>query len=283
MRTNTPTTQATENEEKGDPLVLETPVDCVPPLLLSQIKEVYRARVDFHRAEKKLTLQTKAILRRQFSTDKDKGKAQANALYDRMDKGEIPWLPGLVPLVSARDLVAASRKEEELMLKRLARQLPVWGWVKKTPGLGDLGLGQIVAEAGDLSNYSNPGKLWKRMGLAVMDGQAQRKMTDAEQAKAHGFNPQRRSVMYVIGSAIVKGKGPYREVYDERKLFQDQKGLDGGYAEKVARIVASGKVKEKENKERLAKGQLPKGMVHKQAQRYAEKRLLRELWVAWRS
>lgn len=279
-----PPTHNRPNEE-GVPSLVGTH-DAYDPLLVSRIRELYRTRVDFHRTEKALTLRIRSILRR-MNSDGVQSFAQVKAAADKMYKtivdGALPMPANLVPIFEARDAMEGPRKATERELKKLVRSLPVWkAWAKDTVGLGDLGLGLIVGEAGNLSNYANPGKLWKRMGLAVFDGKAQRKTTNKEEAKRQGYSPTRRSVMYVIGASIVKGSGPYREVYARRKEYQDQKGLDGGYAEKVAELIKSDKCKSKENAERLAQGQLPKGLVHKQAQRYTEKRLLRDLWVAWR-
>src|SRR5262245_2420385 len=52
------------------------------------------------------------------------------------------------------------RNAAESQMEKLARGLPAAGWVKSVRGAGLLGLATIVAEAGDLSNFPNPAKLW---------------------------------------------------------------------------------------------------------------------------
>jgi len=57
-------------------------------------------------------------------------------------------------------------------MAKLARKLPAYAWVKGVRGVGDVSFARIIAETGDLSAYETPGKIWKRMGLAVFDGHA---------------------------------------------------------------------------------------------------------------
>jgi hypothetical protein len=115
----------------------------------------------------------------------------------------------------------------------------------------------IVAEAGDLNNYANPAKIWKRMGLAVFDGKRQGglpKTASAEEWIAHGYTRKRRSLMWNIGDALIKGNrdGEYRTLYLQRKDYE------------VARDPEMKPIQ-----------------AHRRAQRVMEKALLRDLWVAW--
>lgn len=146
-------------------------------------------------------------------------------------------------------------KATEKEIAKIATALPVWSFVESIRGCGAAGLGYIVGAAGDLSNYSNPGKLWKRMGLALVDGERQRRVADAEKALAHGYNPRRRSLMHVIGDSLLKGNkdGYYRQVYDARKAYTEANRPDWTKAHR-----------------------------HMDALRYMEKRLLRHLWQAWK-
>jgi hypothetical protein len=158
-------------------------------------------------------------------------------------------------LYFGHDYYANARKPYEKRLERLAKQLPVWSWVDGVKGFGAMGLAQIVAECGDLHNYANPAKVWKRMGLAVMpDGTRQRKVADAEQALAHGYSPTRRSIMYVLADSLIKtnGDGPYRTYYLAEKERQRAKLPDA-----------------------------PQAHIHNRALRHTAKRLLRDLWRAW--
>lgn len=162
----------------------------------------------------------------------------------------------LAPFVAPLD---AQLREQDKEIARLAMELPVWAFTEAIRGFGALGLGLIVGQTGDLSNYSNPGKLWKRMGLALVGGERQRRVTDPEKAIAHGYNPRRRSLMHVIGDSLIKqngrsGEGYYRKVYDDRKVYTAE----------------------------TTHSDWTKAHRHMDALRYMEKRLLRHLWQAWK-
>ncbi|MBI5940667.1 MAG: transposase [Caulobacterales bacterium] len=160
-------------------------------------------------------------------------------------------LAATFPLIEARQSIEAHRRLVEKRLATLAKALPVAPYVESVRGVGLLSLAAIVGEAGDLASYSNPAKLWKRMGLAVMpDGTRQRRVT-GDAAIEHGYSPGRRSVVWNIGSCIVKAGGPLKAVYDARKLYE---------LERVA----------------------TRGHAHNRAQRYVEKRFVRDLWSQWR-
>lgn len=160
------------------------------------------------------------------------------------------------PLVEARELLASHRKPLERRMEALARQLPVWVWVESIRGLGALGLAQIAGECGDLHHYANPAKVWKRMGLAVIDGERQRKHSDPDLAALHGYSPARRSIMYVIADSLIKNnrEGEFRTYYLAEKERQRAKLPDA-----------------------------PRAHIHNRALRHMAKRLLRELWRHWRA
>jgi hypothetical protein len=154
---------------------------------------------------------------------------------------------------AARDVTETHRKACQRELLKAAKQLPAAAWVQGVRGFGMPSFAAIVGEAGDLGSYDSVAKLWKRMGLAVIDGKSQRRVSDAAEAARHGYNPRRRSEMHVVGECILKAGGPYREVYDQRKAYETER------APEMSKIHA-----------------------HRRAMRYVEKRLLRDLWRAWR-
>lgn len=226
---------------------MTTPGDAI-----DEIREQWRRRQAWHRAEKSLTLQAKALCRRLAEGE----KGEADVIYRAaMGKGEHPLadvaLAAIFPLTEARDGIEQHRKLVEKRLALLARSLSVAPWVEGVRGFGIASLAAIIGEAGDLANYSNPAKLWKRMGLAVMpDGTRQRRIGGIE-ALEHGYSPARRSVAWNIGACLLKQGSTYKALYNTRK------------------VVELGRVE-------------TKGHAHNRAQRYIEKRLLRDLWRAWR-
>jgi hypothetical protein len=223
--------------------------------VIATIRDQWRQRQAWHRAEKALTLQAKALCRGLTSGD----LKEADKLYSAIvGKGEHPDVAigtaATFPLIQARDGIEKHRKAIEKLLSKQAAELPVSAWVDSVKGFGIGSLAAIVGSAGDLSNYSNPAKLWKRMGLAVMpNGERQRRFADKELAILAGYNPSRRSVVWNIGDCLIKANSPqYRPVYDKRKEYE------------------------------LTRTDKPI-VAHARAKRYMEKRLLLDLWKAWRA
>lgn len=271
------------------------PVPVSSPLadLCAAIRFQHRQRVYAMEQRKRANLALGSFLRLMLGwshampkDEQDIIRAQAADLLDAGDRyvkhGEVHDYPGwsefeniIVASIKARepfDVIEASNLKN---MKKLAKQLPVWSeWGEAVHGFGEASLAVIVAEAGELSAYPKKGHLWKRMGLAVMDGTRQGGLTKnaaKEDWIEHGYNAQRRSRMWNIGDALVKAHGPYREVYLARKEYERTT------AEAAGLIVApSAKIPAKRQSEFISDGH-----IHRRAQRYMEKRLLRDLWQAW--
>jgi hypothetical protein len=106
-----------------------------------------------------------------------------------------------------REPFDAIRKAAESAMEKLTEHLPVAEWIKGVRGAGALGLATIVAEAGDLANYPNPAKLWKRLGFAPYDGHAgsswkrqtwRPRTLTAEEWIANPFSGERYALMHQI-------------------------------------------------------------------------------------
>ena len=172
----------------------------------------------------------------------------------------------VMTVVAARTPLVAAREDVESAMRKMAQSMPVWAWGKDVAGFGPLGLAVIIGEAGDLSNYGTVSRLWKRLGLAVINGERQRKKTSAEDAIAHGYNPRRRAEIWsCVGDPLFKHQsarvdketglvlrdpGPYRIVYDRAKAV----------------FLERGKTKQH---------------AHDHGMRLATKELLKDLWVMW--
>ena len=137
-------------------------------------------------------------------TERKKAMDAATKLVKAIRAGEEHTLS---MLVTATDLAAAPWEEiqsgTEKEMVKLARQLPAYEWVQGVRGFGELSFARVIAETGDLSEYANPGKVWKRLGLAVFDGHAQRRTRDAEKAVEQGYSPRRRSTSWVHSTACI--------------------------------------------------------------------------------
>lgn len=182
----------------------------------------------------------------------------------------------ILAAILSRGATDAQEKMATKEMERLAKSLPVWAaFGEGVRGFGARSLAVIVGEAGDLGQYATKSKLWKRMGLAVMDGIRQgglSKNAGAEAWIAHGYNAKRRAMMFVIGDVLVKQGEHYRQVYLDRKQYERAMAVSNGLI-----VAPAAKIPEKRKHEFISDGH-----IHRRAQRYMEKRLLRDLWKAWR-
>jgi hypothetical protein len=163
-------------------------------------------------------------------------------------------------------------------MEALAESLPVFPWIESIRGAGALGLATIVAEAGDLSNYATPCKLWKRLGFAPFDGHAgstwkreswRPRALSADEWVENPFSGERYALMAQISTWLVNAQwigaaktpngegvpnGPYGEVYATRR--KHTLGSHPDWSD---------------------------GHRRKDALRFVMKRFLLELWRAWRA
>jgi hypothetical protein len=208
-------------------------------------------------------------------------KKEADLLYKTIMKkggGQHPrqdHMMNVDSLLSLLKPVALERKGLENTMTKAAEELPVAKWAEGVRGFGVLSLARIIAETGDLSNYDDKCKVWKRMGQAgagVLNGKAQRRVK-GKGAVEQGFAPQRAAVMAPIGLCILRSQsatkatkkraavpaGPYRLAFD-------------GYKNRILAESADG-----------TRDKLTDGHAHNMALRWLRKLLLRNLWRAWNS
>lgn len=203
--------------------------------------------------------------------DRKARRAEASKLIACIDKGK--------PLPAGTEAVAASvsaivqnamiakggfeafETGLEKEMERLIKSLPISAWIEGEDrrGIGLKQIAYIIGETGDLSNYSNPAKVWKRMGCAPFKGQMpstwrRKGGLSAEDWTEIGYSPRRRAMIFVMGENIVKqNHGSYRKRYDEAKVAAKAKHEDWS-----------------------------DGRAHWHAMLLASKRLLRDLWREWK-
>ena len=188
---------------------------------IAEIQELWRQRVGLHKAEKSLTLQTKALARRLVGGSiKDADALYKTSLNGGGNKLTPEFLIMTEPFLEARKVIQSKRKLHEKRLAVLARELPAWNWIKETRGVSELSYASLIGECGDIRNYATVSKLWKRFGLAVIDGERQRKIAGAK-ALEHGYSPRRRSVVWNVGACLIRAKNEhYKGIYDARKKVE---------------------------------------------------------------
>lgn len=203
-------------------------------------------------ARQRLLLQALATCRAYAGGDKEAGAK----LYKEPPPELEAWL---APYMAAIEPLETAIKDQEKLLTGLGRRLPVADWAAGIDGLSPRFLAMLVGEAGTgPGEFRTVAGLWKRFGLAVLDGARQRRIT-GDAALEHGYCARRRALMWNVGESMIRRQiskgaaiGDYGRLYQERKVYE---------ATKTDRPI----------------------VAHSRAKRYIEKRLLRELWKAWRA
>ncbi len=207
--------------------------------LENRMRGLVRSQLGFS-TRKKVEEMNKAELK-QAEAFKEEAKKIVTALLKGKDTDNNRVL-SLAGFINAYNELEASRKDIEAQMIQYAKKLPYYEWAMEQPGIADLSFATLLAEIVDLNDYSNPAKVWKRMGVGVIGGERQRKVAgNAELAVEHGYNAQRRSEIWNISKRIVMQKNrrpdhPWIVYYVAEKEKQLAKGLTKGHAEKRARI-----------------------------------------------
>jgi len=210
-----------------------------------------------------ITNQIKAIIRRMKATNFSEDIIKTH--INNVKKGVV---------------ISETEKTYEKQMIKIGKQLPLHDWYCQYEGCSDIGFCLLMAEIGNLSNYANPAKVWKRMGLSVNGGRADKNDTKGQNT---GYSKRRRMIAHIISSAIIKKHGHYREVYDQRKSYEierDQKGESLAYIE-ANRSKMITQFQSPDNKKLIKNNQLPKSVIDLRAQRYMIKKLLCDMWVEW--
>lgn len=236
--------------------------------LVAEIVQLHRMRRRWMKAKNALILQGKAFGRAVCDGDKTAG----SAAFDRVKKGET--MPedadleiALMPFVAAIAHFDESIGPIERELEKLARRLPIAPWAKTVTGLGWGSIAAIVGEAGDLSQYPSVAGVWKRMGLAVIDGDGrQRKVANADAALIHGYSPERRSVVWVMADSMSK----------HQRTWLDK---ETGEVRKPAGVY--GEVLEREKEKALAAG-CNNLHAERRGKRHMSKAVIKDMTLAWR-
>lgn len=236
--------------------------------LVQEVVELWRSRQDMVRAQQRLTLQVKSICRRfarraMPDATPTQNRAAAEKLYTALTKGDDTHPQyedahaSTIGLFLARAPLEDQRLAYEKHLTKLGAQLPIAHMCDGIPGFGHIALAKVVGECGDLSAYKSVSAVWKRAGLAVINGERQRRVS-GDAALLHGYSPERRAVFWNIGNSLVRsGSGDtpsaYRLIYDERKAYEAAK----------PEVETA-------------------GHAHNRAMRYMTKVLLKNLTLEWR-
>jgi hypothetical protein len=263
-------------------------------IILASIKRAHRKMMREMRVRQKLHLVLLSYLREQLGWSWDVAEKDAKAIRERatamvdcaiaIRAGKPPkkidpefdeFAAHIDAVLAAREPFENVEKAQIKIMEAAIQKLPIWtAWAKDVRGLGAKSLAVLIGETGDLSGYPSHSHVWKRCGLAVIDGNRQgglSKGASKDDWIEHGYNRQRRSMIWVIGDTMIKAQ--------VRKV-KDSEGKDTGERESIGPYGEAYLARKKYELERDPEMQPIK--AHRRAQRYMEKRLLKHLWQAWR-
>jgi hypothetical protein len=250
---DTPALAVEEDTRFSDPLVLE-------------IREMWRMRRRWLKARNALILQAKAFGRALSDGDKEQGTKIFDKVVAGVSDNPLAIL-AMSPFISGIERFDTELTKIERDLAKLAKKLPVAPWALSIRGFGFPSLAAIVGECGDLSAYRTVSGVWKRAGLAVIDGDGrQRRIADAEKALIHGYSPERRSALWNVAEPMAR----------LQRTWLDK---DTGEVKKPADPY--GVILEREKAKALEAGCTP-GHAEARAKRHMTKKFLRDLTVEWR-
>ena len=218
--------------------------------LIAQIRRHHRRRRFAMKIQQKLDRALESFVRVNATAwspdlseaERDKINREVKEIIKQARAGTQSELSDIV-LVSdeARKPTDQMRDASEKAMEKLAMQLPIYPWIESVRGAGALGLATIIAETGDLSNYPNPAKVWKRLGFAPFDGYAgstwkrqtwRPRTLTSEEWIANPFSGERYALMHQIAVWLVNAQwigkaktesgegepnGPYGEIYAARR------------------------------------------------------------------
>lgn len=256
-------------------------------ILIEQITRLHRGRRFAMKQQQKIDRALESWVRREFTTwnptlpeeEREALNTETTKLINEARKGLGD--PTLMSYVAANDQAREPfdgiRKETETMMRELARQLPVWSWVKEQHGAAELGLATIVAETGPLDNYPSPAHVWSRLGYAPFDGCAgstwkretwrPRKLTKEEWI-AHPFSGERYAFLYTIADSMLRSN------ITSTKKSNTEFGKAKGHWGEV--YIA------RRERNKVLHPDWSKGHSYNDALRIMMKAFLKELWIAWR-
>lgn len=203
-------------------------------------------------------------------------------------------------------------KMAEKEMTALAKKLPIYMWSEGVRGLGPLGIATIIGETGDLTKnpttegvmgYATHERVWKRLGLAVINGRRQGDPGPGATSEAwieHGYRKIRRSQCWKINDSLIRAQwrgakedddtgeitdgyalGPYGELYARQKLEEHRRNDAGEYAEQAVKIVSETRGRRKVPHPENVAGRLTKKHLDNKSRRIVEKQLIEDIWREW--
>jgi hypothetical protein len=254
--------------------------------IIEDIRGLHRQRRYAMKVQQKIDRALEAFVRNNATTwsfdmpeaEREKINREVKAMIAAAREGE--GMPLIIAMTQntdkGREPFDAVREAAEKNMEQLAERLPVMKWIDGVNGAAALGVATIVAESGDLANYSNPQKLWSRLGYAPFDGAAgstwkrptwRPRTLTADEWTEHPFNGQRYALMHQISIWLVNAQ------WIGAEKSESGEGQPAGYYGWV--------YSERRKHTALTHPDWSKQHSRMDALRVAQKAFLRDLWCVW--
>jgi len=271
--------------------------------VLMRLRDAHRTQQRFIVASTKLTNAQKAAVRSALGIEKfedrdSKSAKSAEKMVDSMLKAalEDPMhsLHGAVISYSlARAPLEAAISKSDKLLVSILKELPIYQFCLETKFLGEKTLARIIGETSGISrvtgkrygmgDFRSVSAVWKRMGLAVIDGHRQGnpgKGATAQDWIDEGYNKKRRSVAYVGLQYMIGKMGNWRpqfgaDVENDETLSEYQKLF--ARRARLEMVNAGIPIENKNGQESY------KAHQTRRAMRVVEKHALKRIYVAYRA
>jgi hypothetical protein len=111
---------------------------------------------------------------------------------------------------------AELEKEADEDIKDLVTGMPIIDAMVAVKGVGYLLAAKVVAMI-DIERADTVSALWRYAGYGVNDGEREKPVKGE---KLH-YNIRLKTTCYLIGSSFLRSNSPYRQVYDDAKVFYE--------------------------------------------------------------
>jgi hypothetical protein len=214
-----------------------------------------------------------------------------------------PLLEAQFVKITARSLAEYELTEDAVLAKMVdaASTFPIAQWVDspERKGFTLAGLAIIIGHVGHPLDYPKKGHLWKRLGLAPYQKDGVTRAGSSwgkfgglgkEDWIALGYKKQRLGDIFgkiTTPLRYAQWRGvdtvlPYGLAYGKYKAGQIEKNEAGLFAEEAALQAASAKKAGIKPRKELLEGKLTAMAIERRALRYMTKKLIADLWFAWR-
>ena len=112
----------------------------------------------------------------------------------------------------------ALEKELDADIRELVKDYPIYAELSSVRGIGP-GLAAKLIALIDIREADTVSALWRFAGLAVINGERE-KLVKGE--KAH-YSGRLKTTMYLVGTSFLRSGSPYRQVYDEARVYYESR------------------------------------------------------------